>query len=184
MLFGDAIETDGPSLTITRVTSLDEWTDAVALVAQLEACTPWWLGDLLNIGEHQFGELYAQGIPEGLSLDTLKVYQWVAERIPPENRCSGLSWSHHRAVAAMEASEQAELLGQAEDEGLSVRELTRRSKGQEAESPGKTPEFHVKVQYCDGSCVVIDADDCEQIAMLLGEHKRVLLIGEGTWTKP
>lgn len=185
MIFGESITTDGLSLVVAQAISLDEWTQAVEMISGLSAASPFWLGDLLELGERAYGENYAQGIPDDIAPATLRGYQWVSSRVPPANRHPALSWSHHRAVSSLDHVEQALLLDQAEAEGWSVAELKRKVKGvEEPEKREKVPEYHVQVQYCDGRCVVLDADDCEEIAILLGSSKRVLLIGEGTWTKP
>ena len=50
--------------------------------------------------------------------------QWVASKfVDNSRRREELSWSHHREVAALPPAEADELLGLAEREGLSTREL-------------------------------------------------------------
>lgn len=132
MIFGDIVTPDGLTICVARALSLDEWTEAVEVVSGLSAASPWWIGDLLALGALTYGESYAQGIPEDVAPATLRGYQWVAERVPPANRKPGLSWSHHRAVSALDHVEQALLLDQAEAEGWSVAELKCKVKGQEA----------------------------------------------------
>jgi hypothetical protein len=130
LIFGESITTDGLSLVVARAISMDEWSQAVEMLSGLSTASPFWLGDLLELGEREYGEKYAQGIPDDISPATLRGYQWVSARIPPANRRPGLSWSHHRAVSALEPVEQLALLDQAEAEGWSVAELRRRAKGQ------------------------------------------------------
>ncbi len=174
MIFGDAISTDGLTLSINRNMSLEEWSEAVELVSQLEVCSSWWVGDLLCAGENAFGERYAQGIPEGLSPSALKGYLWTASRVPPANRHPGLSWSHHRAVAALPPVEQALLLDQAEAEGWSVAELGRRVKGQEAPEKQKAYKGQlIRQSYGASSSLLFDSDDAVAIVEDIAHGRKV-----------
>jgi len=47
----------------------------------------------------------------------------VAQRVPRSRRRKGLSWSHHRAVAALDPPEQKEWLKRAVDDSLSHHQL-------------------------------------------------------------
>jgi hypothetical protein len=143
MIFGDAIKPDGLTISITRAINLEEWTEVLEIVAGLSTASPWWIGDILANCEMQFGEKYAQVIPEGTNPSTLRTYQWVSSQVPPANRHPGLSWSHHRAVAALDPVEQSSLLDQAEAEGWGVRELATRAKGLEPKEREKARVFKV-----------------------------------------
>jgi len=57
------------------------------------------------------------------SEDARQEYVRVAQRVPPSRRRKGLSWSHHRAVAALEPDAQKDWLKRAKDEGLSHHQL-------------------------------------------------------------
>jgi len=177
-IFGDVLKTDGLSLSVAQATPLTfaQWTEAVQLVSNLSVASPWWTGDVLLYGSLQYGEKYAQGIPEGLSPTTLRGYQWVCERVPPANRHPNLSWSHHRAVAALDASEQARLLEQAEDEGLSVTELRRLVKGSEAPSKReKVVGVAIdRMQAEDGSEMVWIKLECEWPEWMAADSKVAL----------
>lgn len=182
LIFGDSITTDGLSLHVQQEMTLEQWSEAVELVATLEACSPWWTGDLLAMGERAFGEKYAQGIPDDLSPTTLRGYQWVAERVPPANRRPSLSWSHHRAVSALPPAEQSSLLDQAESDGWSVRELAQRAKGQEPQAQEKARVFKVELidsadasALMDGEVFPYSFEDQEEIADRLRAGKRVTL---------
>jgi hypothetical protein len=53
----------------------------------------------------------------------MREYLRVSEKVPRSIRRENLSWSHHRAVAALEPPEQVEWLERAEDERLSHHQL-------------------------------------------------------------
>ena len=74
------------------------------------------VGDWLRIGEEHFGELAAQVIDaRQWQEETVRVYRYVAERVPMENRMldRGLTYSHHQIVAKLSHPEQREWLGKA-----------------------------------------------------------------------
>lgn len=82
------------------------------------------IGDAIIQGEHLFGEACYQAIEEmGLSEDARQEYVRVAQRVPPSRRRRGLSWSHHRAVAALDPPTQKAWLLRCTKEGLSHHQL-------------------------------------------------------------
>lgn len=181
-LFGEAVSPDGLTLEFKRNLNLEEWSQTLALLSDFSVCTPFWVGDMLVYGSLQYGENYAQGIPEGISPSTLRSYQWVAERVPPAIRHPGLSWSHHRAVSALEPVEQSALLDQAEAEGWSVRELAQWAKGQEPQAQEKARVFKAMsyaVSELDDDlrsvAFFVSPDDALEINARLQAGKRVTI---------
>jgi hypothetical protein len=84
----------------------------------------FWLGDAAVYGERHYGELAAQALEAaGRSADAMQRYIRVAERVPPERRREGLSWSHHREVAPLDPPDQTEWLERAEANRWTRREL-------------------------------------------------------------
>lgn len=78
------------------------------------------IGDAIIQGEALYGEAAYQAFEAlHLSEDGMREYVRVADRVPRARRRKDLSWSHHRAVAALEAPEQKEWLKRAADEGMS-----------------------------------------------------------------
>jgi len=78
------------------------------------------IGDAIIQGESLFGENAYQAIEEmNLSEDARQEYVRVAQRVPPSRRRKGLSWSHHRAVAALDPDTQKAVLRRCAEEGLS-----------------------------------------------------------------
>lgn len=89
---------------------------------------PWWLGDLINMGEAKYGEKYAQVVEvTGVPVEQLANYANVARKVSFRNE--NLSWSHHKHVAPLEPSEQREWLDTAEAEGWTSSELRDHLKG-------------------------------------------------------
>jgi len=178
MIFGDAVTPDGLTISITRVMTLDEWAEALEVVTGLSSASPWWIGDMLSAADHQYGESYAQAIPEGLSSATIRAYQWVAERVPPANRHPGLSWSHHRAVSALPTAEQTSLLDQAEAEGWTVRELQARGQAPKRKTSVYHAESYTLDSVTDGMVWMSFAfhpEDADEIGTRLQAGKRVTI---------
>lgn len=76
------------------------------------------VGDWLRIGEEYFDELAAQVIDaRQWQEETVRVYRYVAARVPMENRMldKGLTYSHHQAVAKLSPPEQRDWLAKAAD---------------------------------------------------------------------
>jgi hypothetical protein len=82
------------------------------------------IGDAILIGEKLYGEEAFQAFEAlHLSEDGRREYLRVSERVPRSRRRKDLSWSHHRAVAALEPAAQKEWLKRASDEGMSHAEM-------------------------------------------------------------
>jgi hypothetical protein len=103
------------------------WEQYCELVANLEAIElnlPFWIGDTIIKGEELFGErAYQPWTERGYGVERIRHYAWVAQQVPPGTRVPNLSFTHHRAVAALPPGEQAEWLERAETEGMSSRQL-------------------------------------------------------------
>src|SRR5262245_9411684 len=76
----------------------------------LEKSIQFAIGDAMNYFRQAFGERADQIISDrtGWSHETLRSYEWAAEKVLPENRMMdrGLTFSHHYAVGALTPKEQ------------------------------------------------------------------------------
>lgn len=79
------------------------------------------IGDAILMGPELFGERAYQALERlQLSEEGRQEYARVSAKVPPSLRRKDVSWSHHRAVAAVEGYERKrEILKRAADEGLS-----------------------------------------------------------------
>ncbi len=100
--------------------SYETWAAVGLLLGKVREAIQWAIGDYILIGEQLFKERAYQAISEiGVSEQGLREYVRVAERVPRSLRRPELSWSHHRAVAALPPPEQKTWLAKASDERLS-----------------------------------------------------------------
>jgi len=111
------------ALVIEGTLSWERYEELCATLETMEEAVGFWIGDAIIEGERLFGErAYQPWKAKGYKAERLRQYAWVAQQIPPVTRVT-LSWTHHRAVAALPPPQQAEWLQRAQDEGLTTRQL-------------------------------------------------------------
>ena len=118
-----ALRTTGLYLTDPNLTY--EQLEAVGgLLGRMHQSLRFAIGDYLRMMEERFPEKFSQGAEVlGISEEGMREYLRVSEKVPRSIRREKLSWSHHRAVAALEPPEQKEWLERAENEQLSHHQL-------------------------------------------------------------
>lgn len=102
---------------------VDHWRGPLQFALWCQRAGPWWIGDLLNAGEDDFGETFSQMCEGAISPDMVNRYAAVARKVPIENRLASQSWSAHAAVARLDRSVQRRWLLKAEKEGWSSEDL-------------------------------------------------------------
>jgi hypothetical protein len=110
---------------INGAPSLEDWAGPLLFALWCDRASPWWIGDLLVLGDAAFGEQFSQICRGHISADQLQRYESIARRIPPENRVDSLSWSAHAAVARLSLQEQRMMLARAQQEGWNSEDLRR-----------------------------------------------------------
>ncbi|HEU4701415.1 MAG TPA: hypothetical protein VFS37_02955 [Conexibacter sp.] len=84
----------------------------------------WWIADWIRYGNERFGQRYVRATAiTGYDVQTLMNLVYVASRFQISRRREKLSWSHHEAVAALDAAEQERWLERAIADRLSVADL-------------------------------------------------------------
>lgn len=102
----------------------ERYQDLCYMLGRFHEAVRFAIGDAIRLGEALYGEEAFQAIEEmGLSEDARKEYLRVAQKVPRSRRRKGLSWSHHRAVAALEPAKQKEWLRRADEERMSHHQL-------------------------------------------------------------
>ena len=115
--------------------SYDEWAEMGHGLVAMAQSSMWWVGDWLLYGEHAYGEKYTQAVEAtGYGLSTLKNYQWVSDRFPPETRRAELSHTHHVAAASLDESARTDLLQRAVEEGMTSGQVRGRAKALKAKT--------------------------------------------------
>ena len=119
---------DDPALPYERFEAV------CALLGQWHESIRFALGDAILLGEALYGEQAYQAIESlGLSEEGRREYARVSERVARSRRRKDLSWSHHRAVAALSPVEQKAWLRRAAEKDLSHHAL--REELREGEPP-------------------------------------------------
>jgi len=98
--------------------SFDEWLELGETLKRMDASVQWWIGDWLNAGERNYGEMYTQALDETVaSYQTLRDYKWVTGRIELSLRKDNLSFSIHKEMASIKnEKKRLKLLKQASEE--------------------------------------------------------------------
>lgn len=126
-----------PDVTLT----LDKAEGILAALVNLETSCPWWIGDLLNWAEKQFGEEWSQIVCKltQVQWDTVRRYRQVASAYPPEERVEGASFSHHRELMNLPSDRREHWLAKTVTENLSVREVRQLRYVEETDKEQKPP---------------------------------------------
>jgi hypothetical protein len=101
-----------------------EWMLIGRHLGAISRCSQWWIGDWVLYGTAKWGEKYSDAArATGYDPRSLANMASVAHAFPPSRRRDNLTWSHHAAMAGLNAGEQDRWLDQAVSERLSVADL-------------------------------------------------------------
>ena len=116
----------------------DEWAAMAPLLGNAARALAFIIGDWLVYGDDLFGvdsppnrhisaALYEKAATDtGLDIPTLQIYAFVSRRVPHRLRSERLSWEHHKVLAKMSETEQAEWIQTCHAEEDSGRRMTLR----------------------------------------------------------
>jgi hypothetical protein len=116
-------------LVIPNHWDYEDWELNVRTLQELANSWQFYAGDLLLYGEKRWGEGCYQAILDttGRSAERIRGAMWVCQKVKPELRREGLSFSHHSEVASdkLDDSDRVLLLDKAEQMHLSVVDFRR-----------------------------------------------------------
>jgi len=155
----DLMVFDGMTLALSQNLTLPQ---AGAILEKLYQSMDWsqfYIGDLLNHCNAKFGEDYAQIVdPEKYKPKTLQRFKYIADRVPPKNRFTKLSYSIHVEVAHLDPESQKGWLQMAIDEGWTVDEM-REAMGKKKPKKEKGPKIiHFPCPKCGADNEVSEDD--------------------------
>lgn len=113
-------------LEIVTPPSFEEFQLYFDALLRLSNASMWAIGDAILYGEDRadWGEMYAQAVSlTQRSYSSLANAASVCRKFGLSRRRSGLSFTHHAEVAALNVEQQEALLTEAERQGWSAREL-------------------------------------------------------------
>lgn len=114
-----------PGMLAVEPSSIEEWEASVRPLFDFQRYAPWWIGDLVNFGEAQFGDDFWQVVPEDASIDMMKRYMRVAREFPVTERNSDVSFTHHQLVISFTPKIRRALLRKAQEERMPTDEFSR-----------------------------------------------------------
>lgn len=103
-------------LEVEGVPPIDRWQVVGTSLRILERCSPFALGDFLNLVDERLGEAAAQVVDysDGWSEKTCNIYRWLSARVPKDvRRMDRLGVRHHLVVAALTPAQQRKWLQKA-----------------------------------------------------------------------
>jgi hypothetical protein len=116
-----------------------QWEEAGRVLAGVDKCLPWLIGDWILAGEQQWGRTYEEAMEiTGLAYGSLMNAASVCRRVEFSRRRENLSFKHHTEVASLDPEQQQELLEAAESGGWTteiMRAQVRTLKGLPAGEP-------------------------------------------------
>lgn len=116
----------------------DEFASLVQIAQDASNGSCWALGDLYNLGEEHFSDVYAQAFDETKkTIRTIKNYASVARKFSVSRRRASLSFSHHDVVKALDESKADEWLDKAEAKKYNRNDFREKVYG-EGNKPTKT----------------------------------------------
>ena len=84
------------SLVITKHAPIEEWEKAARTLFNLQKHSPWYIADMLNFAENQFGEEMWQLVPEDTSESFVSRLLSIGKKYPARDREITLSYTHHQ----------------------------------------------------------------------------------------
>lgn len=145
-------ELSSTGLKFLEPLTYEEFENICYVLGQWNQAVRFAIGDAIMAGEEMFGQDAYQAFESlNLSEDAMREYVRVSQRVPRSRRRASLSWSHHRAVAALPPPEQTQWLRQASSSGMShhaLREALRESGG--GGSPSNPPASARQTCSCCG----------------------------------
>ena len=108
---------------------------AMGTLRYIEGSIQWWLGDLLNAAEKDYGEMYSQLVDEtDYTSGTLRNSKWVSGVFELSSRDDNLTFNHHRVIAPLMVKNREiglQMLRKVANEKLSVRQTEQAAKGKQ-----------------------------------------------------
>ena len=182
----------GPNgLIVNGAPTFEQWRKFGDTLRDIKNAVQWAVGDWINYGETHYGEKYAQALDETkYAYGTLRNYASIAERVDLSHRVTGLSWSHHAAVAPLSPDEQTEVLQEAKHSRLGrddVKELVDkklgRSKTTGKPAPAAQNRAEFEAHWYEGEWDV-SIKDGDTICQLKHDHPDATVTVVVTWPAP
>ena len=114
-------------LRLPRGVKYEQWERLLGTLLAIDEGVPWAIGDAINYGEHEYGEMYSQAIEAtGMTYGRLSKLVYVARRWTYNDRRAGIPFSHYELLAPLMEKNRPlalELLDYAEVNHQTKREL-------------------------------------------------------------
>lgn len=147
----------------TREDTFEEWEGALGWAQEVEEASPWWVGALVEHGEHKHGDKYTQALATtGFALQTCKNAALVHRKVEPDVRRADVPFAHHADVAALPKEEQVHWLGRCADENMTRETLRAHLAAGKATAAGVAPVLKLVVTCTDVEQQIALAEELRQ----------------------
>jgi len=172
---GAKYQTSAVGLVAKGKATYAQWEVALSVACGIAKSCPFWIGDLLNIGEHTYGESYTQAINDtGFDPGYLRNLKWTCSRVDLSVRSDKLSFTHHSLVAPCDPADQKKWITLAVNNKWTVKELREAMhEGEEVEDGEGDAEdlgdvLHAVQDFLDGL-----PDDAQRLAAVKGIERKL-----------
>ncbi|HEY6020208.1 MAG TPA: hypothetical protein VIY48_09990 [Candidatus Paceibacterota bacterium] len=137
------------SLMLPPKLNYAEWERLLYNLLTMEGGVKWYIGDVLNYGDREYGEMYTQALnATHYTYQQLANMKYVARLFPVEWRIEGVKWEIYEVLAPlMRVSPEAtkEILKRAAEEHLNKTEVAYDARVARQELAGKRPQVPTDV---------------------------------------
>jgi hypothetical protein len=111
-------------LVVDGICHPEAWEEAAERMFELQRYIPWYIGDMINFGEAQWGDDVYQALPIDISEEMATRLSGVAKKYPPNERFASLSWTHHNlALREKDPVLRRGLLKRAVEDSMTTKEF-------------------------------------------------------------
>lgn len=173
---GAKYQTSAVGLVAKGKATYAQWEVALSVACGIAKSCPFWIGDLLNIGESTYGQMFSQAAGDtGFDPAYLANLKWVCSRVELSRRREQLSFSHHQEVAKLEPPDQDKWLTLAVNNKWTRAQLREAMRGQDEEG-GEEDEGGddlVEVMHDIETYLNTLGTDSERLAAVKGLERRM-----------
>lgn len=109
--------------------TFEQWQECGEFIRKAEGAVHFWIGDWLNYGESEWGEMYSQAIDAtGYDYQTVRNDKWLSNKIDLSLRGDNLTQAHAKEIAALPEEEKTFWAEEIKKEKIPVRELKEKIK--------------------------------------------------------
>ena len=162
--YKDFVTVKSTGLDIKQGLPIDDWLELGNTLKKVESGIQWWIGDWINYGEKNYGEMYTQALEStDYTAGTLRNMAYVARKVELSRRHDNVSFVKHQEVANLEPEQQEEVLSNIEENSLTNRETRQLVKKINRESVISDKQNTLDIRFGDFRTAKIEPESIDFI---------------------